>query len=60
MPMSLYISDYLDWQAMTFTYTYWTDYFTEEDVADIHQDIENRMRDIVMKTDLTSLEEDHV
>lgn len=60
MPMSLYISDHLDWQAMTFTYTYWTDYFTEEDVADIHETIENRIRDIVMKTDLTSLEEDHV
>ena len=60
MPMSLYISDYLDWQAMTFTYTYWTDYFTEEDVADIHRTIENRIRDIVMKTDFTSLEEDYV
>ena len=60
MPMSLYISDYLDWQAMTFTYTYWTDFFTEEDVAEIHQAIEDRIMEIVVKTDFTSLEADHV
>ena len=60
MPMSLYISDYIDWQAMTFTYTYRMDYFTEEDVADIHRTIENRIREIVGKTEYTSPEEDHV
>ena len=60
MPMSLYISDHLDWQAMTFTYTYRMDYFTEEDVADIHRTIENRIREIVEKTEYTSPEEDHV
>ena len=60
LPMNLYISDYIDWQAMTFTYTYWTEYFTEEDVADIQRTIENRIREIVMATDFASPEEDHV
>lgn len=47
MPMGLYVSDYLDWQTMTFCYTYWVNYFTDEEVAGIHQDIENRIADII-------------
>ena len=60
LPMNLYISDYFDWQAMTFTYTYWVDFLTEEEVAGIHHDIEDRIRDIAMKTDSASSEEDRV
>lgn len=47
MPMSLYISDYLDWQTMTFCYTYWGNYFTDEEVVEIHQDIETRIANII-------------
>ena len=47
LPMSLYISDYLDWQTMTFGYTYWVNYFTEEEVVEIHQDIETRIANII-------------
>ncbi len=47
MPMSLYISDYLDWQTMTFCYTYWVDYFTDEEVVEIHHDIETRIANMI-------------
>lgn len=47
LPMSLFISDYLDWQAMTFCYTYWIDYFTDEEVIEIHHDIETRIVNLI-------------
>ena len=47
IPMSLYISDYLDWQTMTFGYTYWGNYFTDEEVMEIHLDIETRIVNII-------------
>lgn len=47
IPMALYISDYLDWQTMTFSYTYWGEYFTDEEVANIHQDIEAVISNII-------------
>ena len=33
---------------------------TEEEVAEIHQTIENRIMEIVVETDFTSREEEHV
>lgn len=47
LPMTLYISDYLDWETMTFAYVYWEHYFTEEEVAGIHKDVEAGIIDIV-------------
>jgi hypothetical protein len=45
--MELYISDYIDWQTMTFSYTYWVNYFTDEEVAEIHKDIETGITNII-------------
>lgn len=47
LPMNLYISDYLDWQTMTFCYTYWMSYFTDEEVVEIHKDIETKITNII-------------
>ncbi len=47
LPMSLYVSDYLNWQSMTFSYTYWSNYFTDEEVVEIHQNIETRIESII-------------
>ncbi len=47
LPMNLYVSDYLDWQTVSFCYTYWADYFTDEEVTEIHHDIEDRITNII-------------
>lgn len=47
IPMTLYISDYLDWQTMTFSYNYWGNYFSDEEVLKIHQDIETGIANII-------------
>lgn len=47
LPMNLLISDYLDWESMTFNYIYWKSYFTEEEVIEIHKDVEKKLSDII-------------
>ncbi len=47
LPMTLYITDYLDWQTITFSYLYWESYFTDEEVIEIHNDIETRIANIL-------------
>lgn len=47
LPINLYISDYHDWQTMTFCYTYWVNYFTDEEVVEIHKDIETKIASII-------------
>lgn len=52
LPMSLYVSDTLDWQVMTFAYRYWDNYFSEEEVAEIHREVEAGISGIVEKVSL--------
>lgn len=40
LPMTLHVGDYVDWQTMTFSYMYWENYFTDQEVVEIHKDIE--------------------
>jgi hypothetical protein len=47
LPMTLYVSDYLDWRTISFNYMYWDNYFTEQEVAEIHQKMENQMVNII-------------
>lgn len=47
LPMTLHVSDYLDWQTMTFSYMYWENCFTDEEVAEIHKDIETGIATII-------------
>lgn len=47
LPINLYVSDYLDWQTMTFCYTYWSSYFTQEEILEFHQKIENKIAKII-------------
>lgn len=47
LPMTLHIADYLDWQTMTFSYMYWEHYFTDEEVEEIHKDIEISIVNII-------------
>jgi hypothetical protein len=49
LPMTLYISDYLDWRTITFHYMYWDNYFTELEVIEIHQKMENLITNIINK-----------
>ena len=39
LPMTLHISDFLDWQTMTFSYMYWSTCFTDAEIATIHQHV---------------------
>ena len=45
--MTLHIADYLDWQTMTFSYMFWEHYFTDEEVEEIHKDIEISIVNII-------------
>lgn len=47
LPLSLFISDYKNWQTMMFDYTYWECYFTEEEVMEIHQNIEIKIANTI-------------
>jgi len=49
LPMTLHVTDYLDWQTMTFSYMYWENYFTDEEVEKIHKDIETGIATIIEK-----------
>ena len=40
LPMTLHVSDFLDWQTITFTYMYWANYFSEAEVREIHREVE--------------------
>ena len=52
LPMTVYISDYLDWRTITFNYMYWDNYFTEQEVAEIHQKLEKRIENMIDKNGL--------
>ena len=45
--MTLHVADYLDWQTMTFSYMYWDSYFDDEEVIEIHKDIETKIANII-------------
>ena len=47
LPMTVYISDYLDWRTITFHYMYWDHYFTEQEVMGIHQKLERQMETLI-------------
>jgi hypothetical protein len=47
LPMTLYIADYIDREAFTFSYVFWYHYFPDEDVTAIHKDIELRIENII-------------
>ncbi len=47
LPMTVHVSDYLDWQAMTFAYIYWADYFSEEEMVELHKEVEAGIAAIV-------------
>lgn len=40
LPMTLHVSDFIDWQTMTFSYMYWSNYFSDDDIVAIHQEVE--------------------
>lgn len=52
LPMTIYLSDYLDWRTITFNYIYWDNCFTEQEVAEIHQKLEKRIETIIDKNGL--------
>lgn len=47
LPINLYVSDYLDWQVITFSYMYWENYFNDEEVIQIHKYIETAITNII-------------
>jgi Non-ribosomal peptide synthetase modules and related proteins len=51
-PMTIYISDYLDWRTITFHFMYWDNYFTEQEIVEIHQKLENQIKSIIEKNGL--------
>ncbi len=48
LPMTLYVSDYLDWRKLTFHYMYWDNYFSEREVVEIHQLLENQIENMIV------------
>lgn len=49
LPIILYISDYSDCSVFSFSYVFWNNYFTENEITDIHQMIEDRLSSICEK-----------
>lgn len=49
LPITLYVSDYFDCTAFSFSYVFWAHYFSSEEIIDIHQMIESRISHIIEK-----------
>lgn len=47
LPMTLHITDYLNWETIGFSYIYWENYFTDEEVIEIHKEIEASIATII-------------
>lgn len=47
LPMTIYIADFSDWRTMTYYYMYWENYFTEQEVRELHRKIENQLEVII-------------
>jgi hypothetical protein len=47
IPMTMLVSDYTDWEEMTFDYIYLENYLDDEEVIEIHKEIEKRLLDII-------------
>ncbi|MCQ4936449.1 condensation domain-containing protein [Anaerotignum propionicum] len=47
LPMTLHITDYIDWKTIGFSYIYWENYFTDEEVIEIHKEIETTIANIL-------------
>ncbi|WP_312048179.1 condensation domain-containing protein [Anaerotignum sp.] len=47
LPMTLYIADYLNWETIGFSYIYWENYFSDEEVIEIHRDIETGIAKLI-------------
>ena len=43
LPITIYISDFLDWRTISFHYMYWDNYFTGQEMIEIHQKLENQI-----------------
>lgn len=49
LPITLYISDYVDCNIFSFSYVFWDHYFSSQEISDIHQMIESRISHIIEK-----------
>lgn len=49
LPITLYISDYVDCTTFSFSYVFWDSYFSDEEIVEVHQMIEDRLSNIVEK-----------
>lgn len=49
LPITLYVSDYVDCTTFSFSYVFWKNYFSSEEIVEIHQMIEDRLSNIVEK-----------
>lgn len=47
LPLTIYISDYLDWTTITYHYMYWENYFNEQEVVEVHQKMENMIINMI-------------
>lgn len=49
MPITLYVSDTLNWRTITFAYRYWDAYFSEAKILEIHKQLEAGIAGIMRK-----------
>ena len=47
LPITIYISDYVDCTTFSFSYVFWENYFSSDEIVEIHQRIEDRLNNIV-------------
>lgn len=47
LPFTFYVSNYIDYDALTFSYVFWDKYFSSDEINDLHQRIESRINQIV-------------
>ena len=49
LPITIYISDYVDCTTFNFSYVFWVNYFSSDEIVEIHQMIEDRLSNLVEK-----------
>ena len=49
LPIAMYISDYVDCTTFNFSYVFWENYFSSDEIVEIHQMIEDRLSNLVEK-----------
>jgi len=54
MPISLYISDFIDHKAFTFSYLFWKHYFSDDEIVEMHKEIEEQIFNLMKQWSISA------